>query len=214
MLWIVLAALVFFALAFFLMPYLPGARAYRDRQTRIKTYLRQESAIKQWRAPALARQYVQKLWPNCQTPHLDMMENLLRQFFMCNLQAESATLAIPSFALQHFWQGVILCGKAYAEFTGQAEHIADYRPLDAREYDPQAMQQNLLLCWQMACLQEGLDWRQPARLPALFGLDQKLGISNGWRYVCSNGYLQVWRAEVREWHILLPDRPPRLRKKD
>lgn len=157
MFWLVMGAVAFVVLAVLLDPYIPGSRAYRYRQDRIKTYLHQERAIQQWRAPTLVGHYVQQLWPNCQSTHLDLMENLLRQFFMCNLQSESATLAMPSFALQYYWQGVILCGKEYAEFIEQARHIAPYRPLDAREYDPDLMRQNVLLCWQMACLQEELD---------------------------------------------------------
>lgn len=137
--------------------------------------------------------------PSWGPAELGAVERGLRQYFrLCALQSGSF-IAMPSKAVDLAWHAFILDTHAYQRWCRNAfGRFLHHRPAEAlppAEAAPR-LQAGLRRAWWGACRDEGLNPRQPARLPLLFALDAELGIEGGYRYVADCRLLGVDRGDT------------------
>lgn len=109
------------------------------------------------------------------------VQQALRQFFRVHLGARRE-LAMPSVAAAALWREFALNQRAYTRFCEQAlgqplpPRAAEALGADAERNDA------LRRTWYRCCREEGIDPRQPQRLPLLFALDAAIGFPGGLHY--------------------------------
>jgi len=107
----------------------------------------------------------------------------LRQFFLAYLNSGCRHVAMPSQAVDDLWHEFILYTKAYDDFCRKAFggflHHTPAVVLGSAKQDNEGLRR----VWWHACKEENIDPLKPLRLPLLFALDAKLGISDGFHYV-------------------------------
>lgn len=154
-----------------------GFRARHLRPTRaefIGTY--------QW-PPGLLDKLAQR-HPALTSEDATLIARGLRQFFMAYLMSGNKFVAMPSQIVDELWHEFILytrdyqqfCAKAFGKFMHHTPAAA-MRPAAVRR-----TRDGLRRVWWFACKDEGIDPKQPCRLPLLFALDGQLQIPNGFRY--------------------------------
>lgn len=111
----------------------------------------------------------------------EQVQQALRQFFRLHLGARRE-LAMPSAAAAALWQKFSANQRAYTRFCEQAlgrplpPRAAEALGADAERNDA------LRRTWYRCCREEGIDPRQPQRLPLLFALDAATGFAGGVHY--------------------------------
>lgn len=119
-------------------------------------------------------------------PDAAPVQQALRQFFRLQLGARRE-LAMPSVAAAALWQKFAQNPRAYTRFCEQAlgkplPHLA------AEALGPDAERNDALRrTWYRCCREEGIDPRQPQRLPLLFALDAAIGFPGGLHYSAFEG---------------------------
>lgn len=125
-------------------------------------------------------------------PHIDAaqaaeVERGLRQFFLASAMARGRFVAMPSKAVDAMWHEFILHTRAYQGFCRKAfGRMLHHTPAEALAAEPDRADkafQGLRRAWVWSCRDEGIDPKQPQRLPTLFALDAALAIPGGYRYV-------------------------------
>jgi hypothetical protein len=113
----------------------------------------------------------------------DLIERGLKQFFIANLNSRGKFVAMPSKIADEMWHELILHTKAYETWCKQAfGKLLHHTPAIALSSSAER-NDGLRRAWYWACKDEGIDPRNPTRLPLLFALDKKLGIAGGFHYV-------------------------------
>ncbi|EXJ13498.1 glycine-rich domain-containing protein [Imhoffiella purpurea] len=111
-----------------------------------------------------------------------LVSRALRQFFLAYLSGGRKPVSMPSQVTDDLWHDFILftrhyrsfCRRAFGRFLHHTPAI-DLGP-DRRSND------GLRRVWWHACQIEGIDPGNPARLPLLFALDERLAIEEGFHY--------------------------------
>lgn len=107
----------------------------------------------------------------------------LRQFFMAHLKSGRQFVAMPSQVVDDLWHEFILYTKNYDEYCkrafGQFLHHTPAVVMSTAQSQNTALRR----CWYFCCKEENINPAKATRLPLLFALDAKLGISNGFHYV-------------------------------
>ena len=120
-------------------------------------------------------------------PHLDdaqvrMVIEGLRSFFLISLRANGRMVAMPSQAVDVAWHEFILFTRGYrlfcSRYLGRFLHHTPAENMGSAGVARQGLQR----AWFHACALEGIDPKQPARLPRLFAIDALLAIPDGFRY--------------------------------
>lgn len=106
----------------------------------------------------------------------------LRDYFhLCN-KAKRRMVAMPSQVVDDAWHAFILFTRAYDQFCRQAfGRFLHHTPAEAMQA-PTMAQDGIKRAWRLACTRDGIDPKNPARLPLLFSIDTELDIPNGFRY--------------------------------
>lgn len=107
----------------------------------------------------------------------------LKQYFQIALAANKRMVAMPSQVVDECWHEFILYTRNYQAFSSRAfGRFLHHTPAEAMN---SATTQNHALrrAWRLACRLEGIDPKQPQRLPLLFALDGMLGIADGFHYL-------------------------------
>lgn len=106
----------------------------------------------------------------------------LRQFFLAYLKGGRKFVAMPSQVADELWHEFILYTRHYEAFCKQAFggmlHHTPTVVLSADKRDNTGLRR----VWWQCCKEENIDPRNPSRLPLLFALDAKLGITDGFVY--------------------------------
>ncbi len=106
----------------------------------------------------------------------------LRQFFLAYLHSGCRFVAMPSQVVDDLWHEFILYTKHYDQFCRQAFgrflHHTPAVVLSAERRNNVGLRR----VWWYACKEENIHPRRPSRLPLLFALDSKLGITDGFVY--------------------------------
>jgi hypothetical protein len=132
--------------------------------------------------PAGLRSRVRARYPHLTDADLDRVFDGLRAWFHLARSAGLRTLAMPSQVVDVAWHEFILFTRNYAHFCRQSlGRFLHHTPAEAMR-TPTEAQQGIRRAWRLACAREGIDPRQPDRLPALFALDAELRIPDGFRY--------------------------------
>ena len=107
----------------------------------------------------------------------------LRQYFEISLDARKRLASMPSQAVDDLWHEFILYTRNYQTFCNRAfGRYLHHTPADAMS-SPGAQSEGLRRTWWLACKLEGIDPKQPKRLPLLFSIDGQLNISDGFHYL-------------------------------
>lgn len=116
----------------------------------------------------------------------------LRQYFKITLAAKRRMVAMPSQVVDDLWHEFILHTRNYQNFCSRAfGRYLHHTPAEAMS-GANTQSDALRRAWWLSCKQEGIDPREPKRLPLLFAIDGLLNIGDGFRYVpdCKDASVQ------------------------
>jgi hypothetical protein len=121
-------------------------------------------------------------------PHLSakdrhLVARALRQFFFAYLKSGFLPVSMPSQVVDGLWHEFILYTRHYQSFCQQAfGRFLHHTPAVALGLSRDT-NVGLRRVWWFACREEGIDPKNPSRLPLLFALDEQLGVAEGFRYL-------------------------------
>lgn len=112
-----------------------------------------------------------------------VLRGLKDYFHLCARAGRRKLVAMPSQVVDDAWHEFILFTRAYEAFCGKAlGRYLHHTPAEAMG-GPVRARESIRRAWRLACAKEGIDPKQPARLPLLFALDGMLAIADGFVYV-------------------------------
>lgn len=112
----------------------------------------------------------------------------LQQYFQICLRARGKFTSMPSQVVDDLWHDFILFTRNYENFCTKAFGCyLHHTPVEAMS-SPTKATAGIRRTWFHACRIEGIDPKQPLRLPLLFALDAQLGVTKGFVYTlnCEN----------------------------
>lgn len=119
-----------------------------------------------------------------------LVTKALRQFFLAHLHGGRQFVSMPSQVADDLWHEFILYTRNYDAFCRRAfGRFMHHTPAVVLSRDKQN-NVGLRRTWWHTCKEENINPRAPTRLPLLFALDAKLGISDGFVYVPDCSRLQ------------------------
>ena len=122
-------------------------------------------------------------WPELAEKDRYLVMRGLRKFFLAYLNGGLKPVSMPSQVADDLWHEFILYTRHYQAFCQQAfGRFLHHTPAVVLSADRRT-NAGLRRVWWHACKEEDIDPRIPARLPLLFALDAKLGITDGFHYV-------------------------------
>jgi hypothetical protein len=117
-----------------------------------------------------------------------LVRDALQQYFQICQRARGRFVAMPSQVVDDLWHDFILFTRHYRNFCSKAfGRFLHHTPVEAMP-SPHLATAGIRRTWFHACHIEGINPKQPERLPLLFALDAQLGIANGFFYTlnCAN----------------------------
>lgn len=121
--------------------------------------------------------------PSLTTRDCQLITQALQQFFLAYLKGGFQSVSMPSQITDDLWHEFILYTKAYHHFCIKAFGRFLHHTPAAVLGSVAAQDQGLRRCWRLVCREEGINPRQPTRVPLLFAIDGQLNIPGGFRYV-------------------------------
>jgi hypothetical protein len=121
--------------------------------------------------------------PDINPTDFPRIERALRDFFEAYLRSGGKPVSMPSQAADELWHEFILHTRHYQEFCAKAfGRFLHHTPATvlSKRYDRNV---GLRRVWWHCCKREGIDPRNPTRLPLLFALDTQLALADGFHYV-------------------------------
>jgi hypothetical protein len=111
-----------------------------------------------------------------------LVQRGLLQYFQICQRARGSFASMPSQVADDLWHEFILFTRNYEHFCRRAfGRYLHHTPVEAMSGPTQATD-GIRRTWLHACRMEGIDPRNPERLPLLFALDTQLGIADGFFY--------------------------------
>lgn len=139
--------------------------------------------IERFRFPLRLASETRERYPQLGPADVRRVEHALRQYFRLCARARLKRVSMPSCVVDAMWHAWILDTRAYANFCKQAfGSFLHHTPAESMR-SPTRPTLGIHRAWQLACIDEGMAARAPARLPLLFALDGELGVPDGFRYV-------------------------------
>ncbi|TAG33477.1 MAG: hypothetical protein EAZ34_07480 [Polaromonas sp.] len=148
------------------------------------TYERQR-LVREAPLPHFLKRKLRQAYPHLSQRDAELVERGLRQFFLACLRSRGKFVAMPSRVVDSMWHEFILHTAAYRNWcTLVLGRFMDHMPAEAMRKPASHARVNdgLRRAWYWACRDESIRPREPSRLPLLFALDAKLGITNGFHY--------------------------------
>lgn len=131
-------------------------------------------------AAVVARTHARR--PELTREQMALVQQGLMQYFQICVAAGGRFVSMPSQAVDDLWHDFILFTRQYERFCeqafGQYLHHTPVEAMPARDTATEGIRRT----WRLACKMEGIDSKQPQRLPLLFALDAQLGIAGGFIY--------------------------------
>ena len=157
--------------------------------------------VQDYAFPAFLKQKLMRAHPQLSDAAARDVERGLRQFFGASARAQGRFVAMPSKVVDTLWHEFILHTRGYEAFCRQAfGRMLHHTPAEAlpsaAHARASAQREGLRRAWYWACRDEGIDPRQPSRLPLLFALDATLGIAGGYVYALDCGLLGADRGTI------------------
>lgn len=120
--------------------------------------------------------------PELSLKERQLVARALRQFFLAHLKSGRKFVSMPSQVVDDLWHEFILYTRHYETFCNEAfGKFLHHTPAVVLGADRQN-NAGLRRTWWYCCLEENINPKAATRLPLLFSLDEKLNISNGFRY--------------------------------
>lgn len=143
--------------------------------------------------PPGIRERVRKRYPQLDDGQLDRVMVGLATWFQLSNTAGRKVLSMPSQAVDAAWHEFILFTRNYRNFCVRAlGRFLHHTPAEAMR-TPTEAHEGIRRAWRLSCAREGIDPRNPSRLPLLFALDADLGIADGFRYALDCGGMMAQR---------------------
>lgn len=137
-----------------------------------------EAPVPRYLGAKLCAQY-----PQLTARDADLVLRGLRQFFLAYSRANQQFVGMPSKVVDAAWHEFILHTRGYAAWCDTSfGRLLHHTPAEMLGRDPKR-NDGLRRTWYWCCKEEGIDPRNPSRLPLLFALDTKFAIEGGYRYV-------------------------------
>ena len=129
------------------------------------------------------KEKLSKKHPQLDSEQIHLVFRALRDYFwMCN-KANRRMVAMPSQVVDDAWHEFILFTRAYRQFSKKAVgRFLHHTPTEAMS-TPTLAEEGIKRAWRLACAREGIDPREPEKLPLIFAIDGMLDIPNGFKYV-------------------------------
>ncbi len=144
--------------------------------------LSQQIAIDNYRFPPSVAGKVAEVYPHLSSLQVESVLNGLRQFFHMCREAGPVLVAMPSQVVDVAWHEFILSTRAYEEFCRNAfGRFLHHTPAEAMKQTGKGPE-GIKRAWRLACEREGINPKNPGRLPLVFSLDADLNIPNGFKY--------------------------------
>lgn len=122
-------------------------------------------------------------YPQLSGRDVELVLRGLRQFFLAYSRSRQQFVGMPSKVVDAAWHEFILHTRGYASWCDAAfGRLLHHTPAEVLGRDSQR-NDGLRRTWYWCCKEEGIDPRNPSRLPLLFALDAKFAIAGGYRYV-------------------------------
>lgn len=103
----------------------------------------------------------------------------LKQYFLISRERGNDMVSMPSKVVDVAWHEFILFTRDYEKFCRQAfGQFLHHTPAEAMESN-KVMDEGMRRAWRWLAILEELDPANPARLPLLFAIDQRLNIPDG-----------------------------------
>jgi len=145
--------------------------------------LSRQRFLERFELPAAVAERARAKLPALTAEQEQLLRQGLRQYFQICVAARGKFVAMPSQAVDVLWHEFILFTRSYAHFCkralGQYLHHTPAEAMPTRDTATEGIRR----AWRLACKMEGIDPKQPQRLPLLFALDAHLGIAGGFIYV-------------------------------
>jgi hypothetical protein len=120
--------------------------------------------------------------PTLDAKQMQLVARALRQFFLAHLLSGRQYVSMPSQVADDLWHEFILHTRSYEAFCRRAfGRFMHHTPAVALGRGDQN-NTGLRRTWWWTCKDENINPRAPTRLPLLFALDAKLGVSDGFVY--------------------------------
>jgi len=153
---------------------------------RLVRYRRAEY-IRRYLFPRAAFVQLQAKHPQLAAKDQQLVARGLRHFFLAHLHSELRFVSMPSQIADDLWHEFILSTRDYQQFCDHAfgrfmHHTPAVVLGNGKENNA-----GLRRTWWYCCKEENIDPRKPTRLPLLFALDAKLGITGGFTYSLNSG---------------------------
>lgn len=143
---------------------------------------RQLAFISGYRFHVAIRDKLRERRPELSDADRERVLEALRQYFRMCRRARRRVVAMPSQVVDDAWHAFILYTRAYKEFCRRAlGRFLHHTPAQAMR-SPTDAQDAIKRAWRLACQDEGIDPRNPSRLPLIFALDGALNIPGGFTY--------------------------------
>ncbi|HEX8550130.1 MAG TPA: hypothetical protein VF681_01110 [Abditibacteriaceae bacterium] len=133
----------------------------------------------------------------------DLVFEALRNYFVVCHYAGILMVSMPSQIVDDAWHEFILFTRDYNDFCLQAfGRYLHHTPAEAMKTRTTA-QKGIERAWRLSCEQEGINRKQPDRLPLLFAIDDLLHVENGFIYSldCLSGIRNDNRNDYCATHI-------------
>jgi hypothetical protein len=162
-----------------------------------KTNPRREQYIRSYMFPRGLFEKLLQRRPGLDVKQQQLVARALRQFFLAYLKGGRRRVGMPSQVVDDLWHEFILYTRDYAEFCANAFGTFLHHTPAVRLGTQRADNEGLRRLWWYACLEENINPRKPTRLPLLFALDAKLGITDGFIYQldCGRAPADVRKAD-------------------
>jgi hypothetical protein len=150
-----------------------------------KRYLgyQREAFIRRYSFPMGLHAKLIEAHPKLSNRDCQLVSRALRQYFLAHLKSNRRFVSMPSQVVDSLWHEFILYTKDYQAFCDKAfGQFMHHSPAVTLSSNAQS-NEGLRRCWWYCCKDDNINPKQPARLPLLFAIDQKLAIANGFRYV-------------------------------
>lgn len=145
--------------------------------------LQREAFIRRYSFPKGLYAKLQAQHPKLNNRDCQLVSRALRQYFLAHLKSNRRFVSMPSQVVDSLWHEFILSTKDYEAFCDKAfGQFMHHSPAVKLSKDRQG-NEGLRRCWWYCCKEDNINPKQPARLPLLFAIDQKLEITNGFRYL-------------------------------
>ncbi|MCK6372661.1 MAG: hypothetical protein L6Q69_00990 [Zoogloea sp.] len=143
---------------------------------------RRRSLLAGYIFPSSLARKVRATYPHLEDAQVRMVIESLRSFFLISQRAHGRMVAMPSQAVDVAWHEFILFTRGYQRFCSRCLGRFLHHTPAQNMASVGVARQGLQRAWFHACALEGINPKQPARLPRLFAIDALLAIPDGFRY--------------------------------